>query len=175
MPELLSAWTAHQTSSDRDSIIEASTHALDWCGLAAPAGVEPRPTAAAPGSWAILASPLEAQALSTALEAQGCVQQIASHLRELQAIVAAAETHGKAVSLCGELASQPIGALALLSIGYRALSLTPSALGAVKALLLDLDLKKAATMLQPLVDSPAGSVSIREKLSAFAGAEGLQL
>ena len=37
---------------------------------------------------------------------------------------------GKPVTLCGELASQPIGALALVALGFRALSLTPSALGA---------------------------------------------
>ena len=31
----------------------------------------------------------------------------------------------KPVTLCGELASQPIGALALVAIGYRSLSLAP--------------------------------------------------
>ena len=46
---------------------------------------------------------------------------------------------GRPVTLCGELASQPIGALALVALGFRALSLTPSALGAVKAMLLELD------------------------------------
>ena len=39
------------------------------------------------------------------------------------------QEHKKPVTLCGELASQPIGALALAAIGYRALSLTPSAVG----------------------------------------------
>lgn len=96
-------------------------------------------------------------------------------LRALQGIVAAAETHGKAVSLCGELASQPIGALALLAIGYRALSLSPTAHGPVKALILDLDLNKAQHLMKPLLDAPAGSVVIREELRKFAEAEGLVL
>jgi phosphotransferase system enzyme I (PtsP) len=96
-------------------------------------------------------------------------------LRALKQIVDKAHAADTPVTLCGELASKPIGALALVALGYRALSLTPSALGAVKAMLLDLDLKKAAAMLQPLVDSPASSVAIREKLMAFAEAEGLQL
>ena len=70
---------------------------------------------------------------------------------------------------------KPIGALALVALGYRSLSLSPSALGPVKAMLLDLDCRKAEKLLQPLIDSPAGSVSIRERLQAFAEAEGLQL
>jgi phosphotransferase system enzyme I (PtsP) len=96
-------------------------------------------------------------------------------LRALKQIVDKARAADTPVTLCGELASKPIGALALVALGYRALSLTPSALGAVKAMLLDLDLGKAAALLQPLVDSPASSVAIREKLTAFAEAEGLQL
>jgi phosphotransferase system enzyme I (PtsP) len=79
------------------------------------------------------------------------------------------------VSLCGELASKPIGALALVGLGYRALSLTPSALGSVKAMLLDLDAKKAEALLRPLVENPPKDGTIRERLEQFAAAEGLQL
>src|SRR5262249_41508925 len=96
-------------------------------------------------------------------------------LRALRDITAKAEKHGKPVTLCGELASQPIGALALAAIGFRSLSLAPTAVGPVKAMLLELDAGKAAAMLNPLLDSPAGSVSIREKLKAFAVANGLQI
>src|SRR5262249_57634427 len=76
--------------------------------------------------------------------------------------------HAKPVTLCGELASQPIGALALVAIGYRSFSLSPTAVGPVKAMLLDLNAGKAATLMQPLIDSPAGSLPIRERLKAFA-------
>jgi phosphotransferase system enzyme I (PtsP) len=79
------------------------------------------------------------------------------------------------VALCGELASQPIGALALATLGYRSLSLSPSAVGPVKALLLELDCKKAEQAILPLLSQPVGSVSIRHKLESFAAAEGLQL
>jgi phosphotransferase system enzyme I (PtsP) len=96
-------------------------------------------------------------------------------LRALRAVTEAGCKHDKLVTVCGELASKPIGALALVAIGYRALSVTPSALGPVKALLLDLDARKAKKMLDPLIDKPAGSVAIRERLQAFAEAEGLQL
>jgi phosphotransferase system enzyme I (PtsP) len=63
----------------------------------------------------------------------------------------------------------------LVALGYRSLSLTPSALGPVKAMLLELDCGKAGKFLQPLIDGPAGTVSIRERLHAFAEAEGLML
>jgi len=96
-------------------------------------------------------------------------------LRALMQISDRARAGGKPLSLCGELASKPIGALALVGIGYRTLSLAPSALGAVKSMLLDLDAKKAEALLRPLVETPAPGVSIRARLEAFAAAEGLTL
>ena len=42
-------------------------------------------------------------------------------------------------------------------------------------MILDLDAKKAEAMMMPLLDAPAGSVSIRQKLTEFAEAEGLSL
>ncbi|MGA2567972.1 MAG: phosphoenolpyruvate--protein phosphotransferase [Pseudolabrys sp.] len=96
-------------------------------------------------------------------------------LRALKDIADKGRKHGKPVALCGELASQPIGALALAILGYRSLSLSPSAIGPVKALLLDLDCRKGESVILPFLDQPAGSVSIRHKLEGFAAAEGLQL
>jgi phosphotransferase system, enzyme I, PtsP len=96
-------------------------------------------------------------------------------LRALKAIADKGRAHGKSVTLCGELASKPIGALALVAIGYRALSLSPSAVGPVKAMLLELNAGKATALMKSLIESPAGSVPIRERLKAFAAAEGLQI
>jgi phosphotransferase system enzyme I (PtsP) len=73
------------------------------------------------------------------------------------------------------MASQPLGALALVALGYRSLSLSATAHGPVKALILELDAQKAAAMITPLLDAPSGSVSIRSKLMEFAEAEGLPL
>ena len=64
-------------------------------------------------------------------------------LRALKEIADKGRAHNKPVTLCGELASQPIGAIALVAIGYRGLSLTASAMGPVKAWLLDLNSRKA--------------------------------
>jgi phosphotransferase system enzyme I (PtsP) len=96
-------------------------------------------------------------------------------LRALRDIADRGRAHNKPVTLCGELASQPIGALALAAIGYRALSLVPSAVGPVKAMLLDMDCGKAAAFLAPLIDKPNGHVSIRAELEKFAAESGLQI
>ena len=96
-------------------------------------------------------------------------------LRALKNIADKGRTHGKPVALCGELASQPVGALALAILGYRSLSLSPSAVGPVKAMLIDLDAKKGEQAILPLLEQPVGSVSIRQKLESIAAAEGLQL
>src|SRR5262249_38472846 len=96
-------------------------------------------------------------------------------LRALKAIVDKGRAASKPVTLCGELAARPLGALALIALGYRTLSITPSAVGPVKAMMPDLDAAKAWSVLRPLIDGAAGSVRIRDQLEAFAAAEGLQL
>jgi phosphotransferase system enzyme I (PtsP) len=94
-------------------------------------------------------------------------------LRALKQITDKAREYGKPVTLCGELASKPIGALALAAIGYRAMSLSASAIGPVKAAVLDIDVAKAEALVLPLLGRADGT--IRDKLEAFAATEGVQL
>ena len=96
-------------------------------------------------------------------------------LRALKDIAEKSREYGKLATVCGELASQPIGALALTALGYRSLSLAPSAVGPVKAMLLDLDAGKAAEFLYPLIEKPNAAMSIRAHLEKFAADGGLQL
>ena len=96
-------------------------------------------------------------------------------LRALKDIADKSRAHHKPVTVCGELASQPIGALALVAIGYRSLSLTPSAVGPVKAMLLDLDCRKSAAFLCPLIEQGDRGAPIRARLEQFAADNGLQL
>jgi phosphotransferase system enzyme I (PtsP) len=96
-------------------------------------------------------------------------------LRALKDIVDKSRQYGKPVTVCGELASQPLGALALTALGYRSLSLTPSAIGPVKAMLLDLDCGKVSAFLNPLIEKPTAMVQIRGQLEKFAASEALQI
>ena len=96
-------------------------------------------------------------------------------LRALKYIADKSRAANKPVTLCGELASQPIGALALIAIGYRSMSLSASSVGPVKAMLLDLDAAKATALVRPLLDGVNPKEKVRDKLESFAAAEGLQL
>lgn len=57
---------------------------------------------------------------------------IVRQLRTIQAVGAAA---GLPVSVCGEMASDPLGAVLLLGLGYRSLSVSPPAIPLIKWLL----------------------------------------
>jgi phosphotransferase system, enzyme I, PtsP len=94
-------------------------------------------------------------------------------LRVLRDIIDQSRASRKPVAVCGEIASTPLGALALIALGYRALSLTPSAIGPVKSLVIELDAGRAEALLRPLLDHPIGGFVLRDRLEAFASAEGL--
>jgi phosphotransferase system enzyme I (PtsP) len=94
-------------------------------------------------------------------------------LRALRDIAVRGEAHGKPVTVCGEMASKTVSALALIALGYRHLSLVPSAIGPVKAMALELDVTKASALVRTLIDHNNGCRSIRGELAAFAAAEGI--
>jgi phosphotransferase system enzyme I (PtsP) len=96
-------------------------------------------------------------------------------LRALRHIAERAEAHSKPVTLCGEMASKPLSALALIALGYRNLSLVPSAIGPVKAMALELDAGRAATLVKTLLAHNNGGGSIRDELTAFAATEGVPI
>ena len=94
-------------------------------------------------------------------------------LRALKQILEKGRAHNKPIALCGELASRPLEALALIAAGFRTLSLSPAAIGPVKAMILELDAGKAAKVLDPLLSNKPGKASIRERLSTFAADAGI--
>jgi len=77
------------------------------------------------------------------------------------------------VTLCGELAANPLAALAIVGLGYRSLSISPAAIGPVKAMILALDAAKAGRVVGDLVDDAAGDDNLRPALAAFAQREGI--
>jgi phosphotransferase system enzyme I (PtsP) len=96
-------------------------------------------------------------------------------LRALRDIAERSRAHGKPATLCGEMASKTLGALALIALGYRHLSLAPSAVGPVKAMALELDAGKAEALVAALIAHKNGAGSIRDELTAFAAVEGIPL
>jgi phosphoenolpyruvate-protein kinase (PTS system EI component) len=55
-----------------------------------------------------------------------------AHLALIRMAVEAAGRHGVALSVCGEMAGDPVAALALVGLGVRSLSMTPASMAAVK-------------------------------------------
>ena len=96
-------------------------------------------------------------------------------LRILRDIVRAGNRNDTPVTLCGEMASKPISAMALLGIGFRSVSMSPTALGPVKSMLLSLDVGKLEAVLTPALDDTKPTVAIRRILTDFAAENGIPL
>jgi phosphotransferase system enzyme I (PtsP) len=96
-------------------------------------------------------------------------------LRALERIAAAGKRAGKSVTLCGEMGGRPLEALALLAIGYRSLSMSPSSIGPVKSMILSTNLEEAQVFLASLLAEDDGAPSLREKLHDYAVSRGIPL
>ena len=88
---------------------------------------------------------------------------VLSYLRQVVARCAAASVP---LCLCGEMAGRPLEALALVAVGFRHLSMSPAAVGPVKAMIGSLSVDAASAYMDTLYDLPHRSV--RGKLRAFA-------
>ena len=94
-------------------------------------------------------------------------------LGAMRLIVEKAEAHGKTVTLCGELGGRPLEAMGLIGIGLTSMSMVPSGVGPVKAMVRSLDRAKLWTFMEPLLQTPLHS--IRGDLLEFAQRNGVVL
>ncbi|MCB1429921.1 MAG: phosphoenolpyruvate--protein phosphotransferase [Nitratireductor sp.] len=97
-----------------------------------------------------------------------------SFLRVLKSIVDKASSRNMPLTLCGEIAGKPLSAMALFGIGFREVSMAPSAIGPVKAAVRQLDLGKLSSLLLPELARPVSDGTIRELLTGFARENGIQ-
>ena len=89
-----------------------------------------------------------------------------SVLRVLKKIITTAEVANIPVSLCGEIAGKPLEAMALLGLGFKQLSITPSNMGAIKSMVLSLDLDKITKHMDDILSHNKSNV--RDSLIYFA-------
>ncbi|KRD51501.1 MULTISPECIES: phosphoenolpyruvate--protein phosphotransferase [Sinorhizobium/Ensifer group] len=94
-------------------------------------------------------------------------------LRILRDIVRAGDRHETPVTLCGEMASKPLSAMALLGLGFRSVSMSPTAVGPIKAMLLALDAGKLGAALNAALDDTRDQTSVRQMLVDFAAENGI--
>ena len=91
----------------------------------------------------------------------------------LRGIVGACDAGGVPLALCGEMASRPLEAMALIGLGFRSLSMPAPAVGPVKAMLRSLGAGALSIYMESLDARPEHSV--REKLRAFAIDHGVSI
>ncbi|MGN6771222.1 MAG: phosphoenolpyruvate--protein phosphotransferase [Rhizobiaceae bacterium] len=96
-------------------------------------------------------------------------------LRVLKQIADAGRKSGTPVTLCGELAGRPISAMALVGLGYRSISMSPAAIGPVKAMLAELPAEELTAMLDDLLGRLDGGTNVRGLLEEFAGKHDIPL
>jgi phosphotransferase system enzyme I (PtsP) len=94
-------------------------------------------------------------------------------LRLLQDVLKRATVAERPVSLCGEMASRPLDALALIGIGFRTLSLSPPAVGPIKEMVRSIRMPSVSEFVQSLLSGKQRS--IRPHLRAFALDHGISI
>lgn len=97
----------------------------------------------------------------------------APFLRLMHEIVAKANEHGVYCSVCGEMASNPIEAMALIGLGYRNISSSGSAYGKVKSMIRTMNVREVSDYVQSLLKST--KKTLRPQLFAYAYDHGIEI
>jgi len=94
-------------------------------------------------------------------------------VRLLDQVARTAREAGTHVSLCGEMAGNPLDAMILLGLGFTSLSMAPAAVGPVKAMVRSLDRGLLARQIPQWLEE--GGTSLRERAALFARENGVTL
>ena len=97
----------------------------------------------------------------------------ASILRFLRLVVEQARAAGVKVTVCGEMGGRPLEAMALIGLGIDRLSITPAAVGPIKAMVRSLDYAAVAAFVDDLLARPPRDM--RAQLSDWAGVNRVEL
>jgi phosphotransferase system enzyme I (PtsP) len=87
-----------------------------------------------------------------------------SILRFLKRVVAPCNEAGVALTVCGEMGGRPLEAMALIGLGIDRLSITPAAVGPIKAMVRSLDRTRIIAAMDALLARPP-----RDMRAALAG------
>ena len=94
-------------------------------------------------------------------------------LRFLRRVVRQAKEAGVPVRVCGEMAGRPLEALALIGIGVDSFSITPAAVGPVKAMVRSIEAEAVRTKVEALLARPPANM--RKSLGDWAIKQGVAL
>jgi phosphotransferase system enzyme I (PtsP) len=94
-------------------------------------------------------------------------------LNFLRQIAEECEAHAVDLTVCGEMAGDPVAAMALIGIGFRRLSMSPANIGPVKAMIRSMSVEGMTDYLEGLLHAP--HPSIRSHLRGFARDHGVEV
>lgn len=94
-------------------------------------------------------------------------------LNFLEGVVDACDAQKVELTICGEMAGDPVAAMALIGIGFRRLSMSPANIGPVKAMVRSMSVTGMADYLEGLLRAPYPS--IRSHLRGFARDHGVEV
>lgn len=96
-----------------------------------------------------------------------------SILRFLRRVARPARAAGVPVTVCGEMGGRPLEAMALIGIGIDRLSITPAAVGPIKAMIRSIDHARTVAALDALLDDPPADM--RAALTELARSQGVEV
>ena len=96
-------------------------------------------------------------------------------LRAFRLIAERARVAGCPVTVCGEIGGRPLDAMALIGLGFRDLSMSPAAIGPIKAMVLSLDAGAVSALIEAEMAGMHDGDSLRPALAAFAHANGVPI
>jgi phosphotransferase system enzyme I (PtsP) len=94
-------------------------------------------------------------------------------LELLRRLTGHARPAGVPLSLCGEMAGNPVDAMALLAIGFRSLSMAAPSIGPVRQMIRSIDLSLLTPYVMDVMSR--GGAGMRAKLAAFARDHGVMI
>ncbi|MCJ2041737.1 phosphoenolpyruvate--protein phosphotransferase [Methylobacterium sp. J-059] len=97
----------------------------------------------------------------------------AAAIRAFRLIAERADAAGCPVTVCGEIGGRPLEAMALIGMGFRDLSMSPASIGPIKAMVLSLDARAIADVIDAEMARAHDGASIRPALAAFAKTHGI--
>ena len=92
-------------------------------------------------------------------------------LRFLKRVIDAANAAGKPITVCGEMGGRPLESLALMALGIERLSITPAAVGPIKAMVRSAEILPLREMMQGWLTE--GRNDIRDLLGRAADEQGI--
>jgi phosphotransferase system enzyme I (PtsP) len=94
-------------------------------------------------------------------------------LRFIRRVVLACREHKVDLAVCGEMGGRTLEALALMGIGIDRLSITPAAVGAVKAMVRSTNMADVEEFIEELLSNP--TANFRQEITSWASKQGVEI